>query len=41
MVTRGVDPELLAAAVAIHAHLELKDLLQLLLDYAVSWVGVD
>lgn len=37
----GVDSELLSAAVALHAHLELKDLLQLLLDYAVSWVGVD
>ena len=37
----GADAELLSAAVAIHAHLELKDLLQLLLDYAVSWTGVD
>jgi two-component system cell cycle response regulator len=41
LVATGVDAELLSAAVAIHAHLELKDLLQLLLDYAVSWVGVD
>ncbi len=37
----GSDAELLAAALAVHGHLELADQLQLLIERAVGWLGAE